>query len=130
MKNETTFHNFVKSYLVTAAWVTCESDTECHTFTDEAKMTACNDCKKFIDKVFAEFSKEDAEDILNKEGSDLQHIAAHDFFLTRNHHGVGFWDREDIYGVENAKKLTDISHEFGETDCYHVGNKRSKLTFN
>ncbi len=33
------------------------------------------------------------------------------FWLTRNGHGVGFWDR----GLgEVGKKLTEICHQFGE----------------
>jgi len=119
---------FVNSYLATAAWVTCDSG-ECNTFTAEAIRTATSDCQKFIDKVFAEFSIADAERILNLAGNELSHIAAHDFFLTRNRHGAGFWDKEDIYGEMEAKKLTEISHEMKETDCYHIRGKKSKLSF-
>jgi hypothetical protein len=40
----------------------------------------------------------------------------HDFWLTRNHHGAGFWDGDypDLFG----KKLTEISHSFGVCDLY------------
>lgn len=40
----------------------------------------------------------------------------HDFWLTRNHHGAGFWDR----GLSNGrgKILTDIAHSFGELILY------------
>ena len=34
--------------------------------------------------------------ILSYQGSDLSSLAGHDFFLTRNRHGAGFWDK-DIY---------------------------------
>jgi hypothetical protein len=37
----------------------------------------------------------------------------HDFWLTRNHHGAGFWDRSEI-DDEVGKKLTDISQKFRE----------------
>lgn len=38
-------------------------------------------------------------------------FAGHDFWLTRNRHGVGFWDR----GLgEIGKKLTELSHAYGE----------------
>lgn len=33
--------------------------------------------------------------------------AGHDFWLTRNGHGVGFWDRPEIYGEEGAETLSD-----------------------
>jgi hypothetical protein len=39
----------------------------------------------------------------------------HDFWLTRNQHGAGFWDR----GLgELGKQLTDAAHSFGKRDLY------------
>jgi hypothetical protein len=38
----------------------------------------------------------------------------HDFWFTRNGHGVGFWDRPEIYGQSDADALTDIARGFGE----------------
>lgn len=41
--------------------------------------------------------------------------AGHDFWLTRNHHGAGFWDR----GLGPAgERLTTIAHSFGSADAY------------
>lgn len=37
--------------------------------------------------------------------------AGHDFWLTRNRHGAGFWDGD--WPVHSAKILTDASHQFG-----------------
>jgi len=37
----------------------------------------------------------------------------HDFALTRNHHGAGFWDR----GIgEVGRKLTEATHSYGEVN--------------
>lgn len=45
--------------------------------------------------------------------------AGTDFFLTRNGHGAGFWDRPEVYGgQENADALTDLAHSFGEVWSY------------
>lgn len=43
--------------------------------------------------------------------------AGHDFWLTRNHHGAGFWDR---HGVPDdvGKRLTDAAHAFGPFSIY------------
>ena len=41
--------------------------------------------------------------------------AGHDFWLTRNRHGAGFWDREDVYGVDAARELTEAAHAYGES---------------
>lgn len=41
--------------------------------------------------------------------------AGRDFWFTRNHHSVGFWDR----GLgEVGRKLTNASHAFGEVSLY------------
>ena len=42
--------------------------------------------------------------------------AGHDFWLTRNHHGCGFWDGDwpDVEG----RLLTDAADAFGECDLY------------
>lgn len=44
--------------------------------------------------------------------------SGHDFWLTRNHHGAGFWDREELYGEEQAERLTKAAHEAGEVYLY------------
>lgn len=48
--------------------------------------------------------------------SGLEAQAGHDFWLTRNGHGTGFWDRPEIYGEENARILSIMSHCFGNCD--------------
>lgn len=42
--------------------------------------------------------------------------AGHDFWLTRNRHGAGFWDGD--YPEPQAKELTDAAHGFGEAELY------------
>ena len=44
--------------------------------------------------------------------------AGHDFWLTRNGHGSGFWDKPEIYGEKNSQVLTEISKEFGQVWTY------------
>lgn len=41
-------------------------------------------------------------------------LFGHDFTMTRNHHGVGFWDRGERTGV--ADRLTDAAHVWGTAD--------------
>jgi hypothetical protein len=45
--------------------------------------------------------------------------AGHDFWLTRNRHGAGFWDGD--WPEPQATVLTSAAHKFGECDLY-VGN--------
>lgn len=43
--------------------------------------------------------------------------AAHDFILTRNGHGAGFWDT-GRWHEPWAGKLTTLARGFGELNCY------------
>lgn len=38
----------------------------------------------------------------------------HDFWLTRNGHGAGFWDRPEVYGPLGSKWLTAMAQACGE----------------
>jgi len=40
--------------------------------------------------------------------------AGHDFWLTRNHHGTGYWDRPEIYGESYTGVFTTYAEAFGE----------------
>ena len=47
---------------------------------------------------------------------DAWNAAAHDFILTRNGHGAGFWDGG--WHKPWDRRLTDLAREFGEISCY------------
>lgn len=49
--------------------------------------------------------------------------AGHDFWLTRNGHGAGFWDRpDDVWPKETRDLLTAEAHKFREQSLYsHYG---------
>ena len=73
------------------------------------KMIA--DCKDFQQKY---------SELYERGGWDDNH-AGHDFWLTRNGHGTGFWDRgygqpEEI--EEIGKQLTKASKSYGEYNLY------------
>lgn len=42
--------------------------------------------------------------------------AGHDFWLTRNGHGTGFWDRTEVYG-HYSERFTKVSENFGEVQA-------------
>jgi len=46
---------------------------------------------------------------------DRWELAGHDFWLTRNRHGAGFWDGD---WPKNGDALTSASKEYGEFDLY------------
>lgn len=58
----------------------------------------------------SDFQKDNSEMI----GDSLM-MAGHDFWLTRNRHGAGFWDG---YWKEDGKRLTEAAHICGEFSLY------------
>jgi hypothetical protein len=55
-----------------------------------------------------------------RTGYDRNELFGHDFYLTRERHGAGFWDR----GLgELGDYLTDIAHAYGDAEeLYDDGN--------
>ena len=46
--------------------------------------------------------------------------AGHDFWLSRNGHGTGFWDRDSTYYSEHVRDwLQRKAEQFGESDVYY-----------
>ncbi len=73
-----------------------------------AKETMLKDCTEFYTEI---------KDLL-PEDIDYKQIG-HDFWLSRNRHGSGFWDRdEDVYSKELGQKLHEIAIAKGEVDLY------------
>lgn len=61
----------------------------------------------------------DCEDFAESNAVDLVGMdpeqAGHDFWLTRNHHGAGFWDR----GLgDRGERLTKSAHPYGSVNLY------------
>lgn len=74
----------------------------------EAVQSAKDDCDKF---------QQQAQALLDQAGDVEQN--GHDFWYTRNGHGVGFWDRG--YPEEVSDALDEICKRFGEKTTY-LGN--------
>ncbi len=75
-----------------------------------------------------EKSREELARFIARAGSDLADMCpsqvGHDFWLTRNGHGAGFWDRD--LG-ELGDRLTKLAEEFGERYCYIDSNNQVDL---
>jgi len=69
----------------------------------ETLASIVNDCKAF--------QEAHADDI----GSESER-AGHDFWLTRNGHGAGFWDGD--WEDDVGERLTEASHAYGSVDFY------------
>ena len=107
---------FTEHYLICALWSSNDESTPSggdplddnygiEDLAPETLKQAEADCKAF--------QEANAVD-LAKVGNVEQN--GHDFWLTRNGHGCGFWCRG--YDKEVAKRLTDASHTCGEVSLY------------
>ena len=122
MKTAEKLDSFTRAYLECALWAETDNLTpgggdplernySTGDFAPEALQQAIDDCKRF--------QEENAELL---ESADYNHpkyldseMAGHDFWLSRNGHGAGFWDR----GLGNVgDKLSDAAKAFGECNVY------------
>ena len=106
-------------YLICALWSSTDSDGDpiddtysILDLSDEALEQAQFEVASFMAS---------AVDYLHND--DSHQVPGHDFWLTRNGHGAGFWDGNYI----NGDILTKISKEYGVTDLY-IGDD-NKLYF-
>lgn len=113
---------FTRAYLECALWAETDESTpeggnpldenySIENFSAEAIALAVQDCKRF--------QKENAENLVsgncgNLDGSDVE-MGGHDFWLTRNGHGTGFWAG---YWGEKGDRLTEASKQYGECNVY------------
>lgn len=106
---------FTLQYLITALWSSTDESTpeggepmdknyDIKSFSPEALAKAEADCKAF--------QEQNADDLAQ---CDIG-TAGHDFWLTRNGHGAGFWDGD--YEKEMGQRLTKSSKTFGECNLY------------
>jgi hypothetical protein len=108
-------HPFLRGYLEAALWTT---DPDAHGGCDYAECGRAEEMvsripQRFIDEAIADcddFAQANAE-LLAQAGTHDQN--GHDFWLTRNGHGVGFWDRG--YG-DVGKQLTDACKPYSSHD--------------
>jgi hypothetical protein len=101
--------DFFNAYIVAALWSTSDDDE----FLDD------NHFREDIDKSTMSQMEEDCEAFINEAGHMIPESrlsrAGHDFWLTRNGHGAGFWDGD---WPEHGDELTKISEKFGSHDLY------------
>lgn len=110
-------NRFYASYIESLFWSSTQdcgrSFDEDFDYTDlaqDALDEIVSDCDGFLEQVF---NREDLADFVESDFDYEQ--AAHDFCLTRNRHGAGFWDR----GLGKVGQiLTDISHVYGSQYPY------------
>ena len=122
MKNQKI--EFLRGYITCALWTATDSDGvpfdnythDESSLAGETLQAMKNDCAKFM----ADNEKDLDEYTQNRaipRGADYTEAdcAGHDFWLTRNGHGAGFWDR----GLgELGERLSGAAEAFGESNLY------------
>lgn len=108
---------YLEQYLITALWSSID---------DNEEPFDLNYTVDDISEEFKEKSKNEWESFQKKAGSLLDGLdmtnVAHDFWLTRNGHGSGFWDGD--YEKNIGESLTKISKEFPEVYLYLGDDKQ------
>lgn len=126
-----TLDDFTRAYLEAALWSETDDDgrplDERHTLADfepAAIAAAVADC--------AAFQAANAADIArgrrmrrNDSSMSTEGLAGHDFWLTRNRHGAGFWDGDWTDGA--GERLTNSAHGFGERTIYRGDDGRLRF---
>lgn len=119
--NKANFDKFVKAYLVAALWSETDdagdpldSDFGVDDLVVESRQSAEKDCDKFIIENATDLQLAFDGYTLTGEWS-VYDQAGHDFWLSRNGHGVGFFDR----GLgEVGERLQDACRSWGVCDAY------------
>lgn len=111
--------DFTRGYVEAALWSSTDAVGEPLDKTYDLSDIADETWHKIL-KDTEKFQRANAKD-LSPFGSAR---AGHDFWLTRNGHGAGFWDGD--YPEPQATRLTKASEAFKGVDLY-VGNDGKKL---
>lgn len=119
--NKTQIASFIEGYLTAALWSSSDTledgstvDLDNYEWGNGEAEKLHADCISFI-----EANNDDLwiypDHYTPPSGYDVWECAGHDFWLTRNGHGTGFWDR----GLgELGERLTEASDTFGTVELY------------
>ena len=108
---------FLGGYLEAALWSSTNDNGE-PLDSPELELVPSKAFEKRAKAECMAFIKENCENLKEyaKQYESEPSFAGHDFWLTRNRHGAGFWDRGLEAGL--SKRLTDNAHASGEVWLY------------
>lgn len=121
--DEADLDSMVQGYTECAIWLSTHDDIDEPLHETGAEIAGETleqmrlDCLGFLVKVKAEFGEIPTR---HHPEYDSFELLGHDFWLTRNRHGMGFWDHE--YSLDSSKRveadLTRLANEIGECWLY------------
>lgn len=120
---------FVRSYLETALWSSTmmPEDAEVSDVSYFSHGCDVDDCS--LETVIG--AKRDCDAFQNDYNGPLERSEydigrdAHDFWLSRNGHGAGFFDR----GTDDGDTLQSAAKSYGEVNLYHMGDNEEMTIY-
>jgi hypothetical protein len=85
-------------------------------FSPAGLARALADCEKFLSVNAATLALAIEGGEINCQRHEEMSLAGSDFWLTRNHHGAGFWESD--WPEWAGRALTESAHGFGELSAY------------
>lgn len=114
---------YIEAIYFTETGDTDQPDSEAE-LTPDARVSCINECRQFQEANAALLQRAYACDAYNGKEWTPQAQAGHDFWLTRNGHGAGFWDRglpDDIGdALTQAAKDCGERYAFGDAEFIYV----------
>jgi hypothetical protein len=117
---------FIRAYIQTATWATNDESTPsggepldatytdgADDFADEAIVQIVQECLEFMEQNYDDLN---CDGVQHGPDFDQDERAGHDFFLTRNNHGAGFWD--GAWPEEEGERLSESARRFGTSEPY------------
>jgi hypothetical protein len=119
--------DFLRGYIEAAIWTGTDESDETGGWPLDERFGFSDVALESMEKALAEcraFQEENAADLYvfrefyprSPDGHSSDAFAGHNFWLTRNGHGVGFWDRGLPKDV--GERLTKASRKAGERYIY------------
>ncbi len=115
--------DFTKAYIEAALWSSNDESTPSGGVPLDRNYSVDDIAPETLARMVADCAKFQADNAewisseycLTRQTPDEQ--AGHDFWLTRNGHGVGFWETSD-WAQPASTKLDEASTAFGAVDLY------------
>lgn len=124
------FGTIANHYLVAALWSTSTMDDDEGEFLDDnhdisdisdsAREKTQADLAKFLtdNREHIEAARETNYGMASGDASGFLGQVGHDFLLTRNGTGTGFWDRQELSAGGLGERLSDAARAFGSAEFY------------
>jgi len=114
-----TLDDFTRAYLEAAFWAETDNSTDNggnpiednYNFDDldpDSLAFAIDDCRRFQEENAADLA------LYSHRQWSAAELGGHDFWMTRNGHGCGFWDRDDCLPKDAGERLTAAAKKWGE----------------